>query len=70
MSAKVYLQNFDLVSEDCEMRFILNQKMTCFNGIYPFKIFPDKDLRHLTFEPITIFYGGNGSGTAERKQHR
>ena len=36
--------------------------MTCFNGIYPFKIFPDKGLRSLEFEPITIFYGGNGSG--------
>lgn len=62
MSAKVYLRSFDLVSEDREMKFILDQKMTCFNGIYPFKIFPDKDLDRLEFEPITIFYGGNGSG--------
>ena len=62
MPAKVYLRSFDLVSDNREMKFILNQKMTCFNGIYPFKIFPEKGLRSLEFEPITIFYGGNGSG--------
>ena len=62
MPAKVYLRSFDLASDSREMKFILDQKMTCFNGIYPFKIFPDKGLRSLDFEPITIFYGGNGSG--------
>lgn len=62
MPAKVYLRSFDLISDDREMKFILDQKMTCYNGIYPFKIFPDKGLRSLAFEPITIFYGGNGSG--------
>ena len=35
---------------------------TCYNGIYPFKIFPDKGLERVDFAPITIFYGGNGSG--------
>ena len=62
MPAKVYLRNFELASGNREMKFILDQKMTCFNGIYPFKIFPDKGLSRLEFEPITIFYGGNGSG--------
>jgi predicted ATPase len=38
--------------------------MTCFsnNNVYPFKIFPEKGVERLSFEPITIFYGGNGSG--------
>ena len=38
--------------------------MTCFsnNNVYPFKIFPGKELCHLSFAPITILYGGNGSG--------
>ena len=62
MPAKVYLRSFDLASDSRETKFILDQKMTCFNGIYPFKIFPNKGLRSLEFEPITIFYGGNGSG--------
>ena len=62
MPAKVYLHSFDLASDSRETNFIMDQKMTCFNGIYPFKIFPDKGLRSLEFEPITIFYGGNGSG--------
>ena len=60
MPAKVYLRNFELASGNREMKFILDQKMTCFNGIYPFKIFPDKELSRLEFKPITIFYGGNG----------
>ena len=62
MPAKVYLRSFDLVSSNCDMKFIMDQKMTCFNGIYPFKMFPGKGLSRLEFEPITIFYGGNGSG--------
>ena len=62
MPAKVYLRSFDLVSSNCDMKFIMDQKMTCFNGIYPFKMFPGKGLNRLEFEPITIFYGGNGSG--------
>ncbi|MBQ7847346.1 MAG: AAA family ATPase [Clostridia bacterium] len=38
--------------------------MACFsnNNVYPFKLFPDKGLSSLSFEPITILYGGNGSG--------
>jgi len=62
MPAKVYLRSFDLASSGQEMKFILGQKMTFYNGIYPFKLFPGKELRRLEFEPITIFYGGNGSG--------
>lgn len=55
MSAKVYLRQFDLVSSSRDMKFVLGQKMTCFNGIYPFKIFPEKGLGRIEFEPITIF---------------
>ena len=38
--------------------------MACFssNNVYPFKLFPDKGLNRLSFEPITVLYGGNGSG--------
>ena len=62
MPAKVYLRSFELASGNREMKFILDQKMNCFNGIYPFKIFPNKGISRLEFEPITIFYGGNSSG--------
>lgn len=37
--------------------------MSCYSqNIYPFKIFPQKCLESLSFEPITLLYGGNGSG--------
>lgn len=62
MAGKIYLKSIDLVSSGQDMKFILDQKMTCYNGIYPFKLFPDKGLSRLEFEPVTILYGGNGSG--------
>lgn len=58
----IYLKNLRLASDADEINFIENQKRNCYNGIYPFKIFPDKNLSSIDFEPITIFYGGNGSG--------
>ena len=58
----IYLKKLTLVSDSAETAFILDQKRTCYNGIYPFKIFPSKELKEIRFGPITIFYGGNGSG--------
>ena len=57
----VYLKTFNLLDEDREY-WILFYKKTIFNSLYPFKIFPQKEFKTITFEPITIFYGGNGSG--------
>ena len=58
----VYLSHFDFPDEDKEYRFILGQKRTCYDTFYPFKILSANNLRMLDFEPITIMYGGNGSG--------
>lgn len=60
--ACVYLKSFRLLSESAEYNFLLSQKMTCYNGYYPYGLFPKKGLRELQFEPVTILYGGNGSG--------
>ena len=60
--AKTYLSSLELPPALVEEKFCLEQKRTCYNGIYPFKIFPDKELERIEFSPITIFYGGNGSG--------
>ena len=57
-----YINKLTLVSSGMEDRFILGQRRTCYNGVYPYKIFPEKELREITFAPITIFYGSNGSG--------
>lgn len=66
-----YLESFTLASEDDEVDYILGfnrrlgkMDMQCYSrtNVYPFKIFPGKGLDRLDFEPITIIYGGNGSG--------
>lgn len=59
---KTFIEHIKLPTDNQEFRFILDQKRNCYNGIYPFKIFPDKGLDRVDFAPITILYGGNGSG--------
>lgn len=63
----IYLESFRLASEFEEMEYCFKSKkldMTAHNtnNPYPFKIFPFKYLERLSFSPITILYGGNGSG--------
>ena len=58
----IYIKSFELASIADEIDFITNQRRTCYNGIYPFKIFPEKGFERIDFSPVTIFYGGNGSG--------
>ena len=60
--ADLYLQKLQLVSEGQELSFVMGQKRTCYKGVYPFKIFPQKGLQELSFAPVTVLYGGNGSG--------
>lgn len=62
MAARMFVRQLQLISAGNEDRFIIGQKMTCYNNLYPYNIFPDKELRTIDFEPLTIFYGGNGSG--------
>ena len=62
-----YLDSFTLASADEEAGFVLSYpaklEMQCYSdSAYPFKIFPQKKLRTLRFEQITLLYGGNGSG--------
>ena len=63
----IYLESFKAASRDYEDSFVLNYpyqlEMQCYtHNVYPFKIFPQKCLNTLDFEPITILYGSNGSG--------
>ena len=58
----IYLKRICLPTDGEETNFIKDQRRTCYNGIYPFKIFPQKELQEIEFAPITVFYGGNGSG--------
>jgi predicted ATPase len=51
-----------LPGEKAEYDAVLAEKRTCFYTFYPFKIFPEKQLRAIEFDNITLLYGGNGSG--------
>ena len=59
---KSYINRLRVLSDSEENRFLENQKRTCYNGVYPYKIFPQKGIEEIELAPITIFYGGNGSG--------
>ena len=58
----IYLKKLHLPSEFAEIEVIKNEKRTCFNTFYPFKIFPEMRLGGIDFDGITMLYGGNGSG--------
>ncbi len=64
----MYLKDFVLPSRKDEDGYLLSfpyqLEMQCYshNNVYPFKLFPNKELQRISFEPITIFCGGNGSG--------
>ncbi|MCG4586036.1 AAA family ATPase [Anaerosalibacter bizertensis] len=45
-----------------EFKFIMNIKRTCYDSFYPFKVLSRHEFKRIDFEPITILYGGNGSG--------
>lgn len=58
----VYLSKFQFPHIEQEYDFILGQKRTCYDTYYPFQILSKHNLIRLDFEPVTILYGGNGSG--------
>ncbi|MCQ2542452.1 MAG: AAA family ATPase [Lachnospiraceae bacterium] len=49
-------------SQDQEETFRFGIRRTCYDSWYPFGILTKHGLRQLDFEPVTILYGGNGSG--------
>ena len=58
----IYLSHFSFPDSECEFDFFLQQKRTCHDSYYPFQILSRNQLTQLAFEPVTILYGGNGSG--------
>ena len=57
-----YLNSFTFPNEDIEVDFLMEIKRTCYDSFYPFKILSKHGFERIDFEPITILYGGNGSG--------
>jgi predicted ATPase len=58
----VYLNVFTFPNEDNEFNFFMNIRRTCYDSFYPFKVLSRNGLERIDFEPVTILYGGNGSG--------
>ena len=58
----IYLREISFPNEDREFEFFLNIKRTCYDSFYPFKVLSRNGFETIAFEPVTILYGGNGSG--------
>lgn len=58
----LYLSRFTFPDDGEEFDFLLSIRRKCYNSFYPFKVLSSRGLRELELEPVTILYGGNGSG--------
>ena len=63
----IYLEAFRMPSREAEEDFFSNiadprNRRTCYTTKYPFHVFRYRQLPEFSFAPVTIFYGGNGSG--------
>lgn len=58
----IYLESFEFPDAERETDFIREVKRTCYDSFYPFKVLSARGFARVDFEPVTILYGGNGSG--------
>lgn len=58
----IYLDSFQFPDSEQESSFYFSLKRTCYDTCYPFGILSKHHFRRIDFEPITILYGGNGTG--------
>ena len=59
----LYLTRFTFPDAEAESAFFISEvKRTCYDSYYPFGVLSQRELHALDFEPVTILYGGNGSG--------
>ena len=58
----VYLDSFTFPDDDREAGFCMAEKRTCYTSFYPFKVLSRRHFERIDFEPVTILYGGNGTG--------
>lgn len=58
----LYLSRFTFPTYEQETNFRFSIRRNCYDSQYPFGILSQHKLHELNFEPITILYGGNGSG--------
>ena len=58
----IYLESFTFPDDDREAGFCMAEKRTCYTSFYPFKVLSRRRFERIDFEPVTILYGGNGTG--------
>lgn len=58
----MYLEQITFPDQETEFDFFLSIKRTVYDSYYPFQILSARRFQQIDFEPITILYGGNGSG--------
>ena len=58
----MYLSAFYFPGEEAEAGFMFGLKTTYDQSVYPYGILPKAGLDEIIFRPVTILYGGNGSG--------
>jgi len=58
----LYLSRFTFPSQEQESFFFHGPQRQCYNTNYPFGIIARFDPTVLEFDPVTILYGGNGTG--------
>ncbi|MGN0990110.1 MAG: AAA family ATPase [Candidatus Ventricola sp.] len=58
----LYLESFAFPDDERETSYIMGVKRTCYASFYPFKILSRRRFERIDFEPVTILYGGNGTG--------
>ncbi len=59
----IYLSEFVFPDDEEEYVYLFrNERMTCYDYLYPFGILGKKNLKLTDLEQVTILYGGNGCG--------
>lgn len=58
----LYLESFTFPDDERETSYIMDVKRRCYASFYPFKILSRRRFERIDFEPVTILYGGNGTG--------
>lgn len=57
-----YINSINFPDRESEFDFFINIKRKVYDSFYPFQVLSHKDFTRIDFAPITILYGGNGSG--------
>ena len=58
----IYLDHVTFPDDDREAGYCMSVLRKCYTSFYPFKVLSRRMLERIDFEPVTILYGGNGTG--------